>query len=214
MPNNLSRITPILKHGNELLHATGKSLGTTLLDFWRWSASDLVSNATRGILAEFIVASALGIDLNSVREEWGAFDLMTPEGITVEVKSAAYIQSWDQKRYSFISFRVPKTLAWNPETNTQEKQPRRQAQVYVFALLAHRHKSTIDPLNVDQWKFYVLPTAALDARKRSQHSITLRSLELLAGSAVTYGKLHETVHQVYKALLNNSTCRDQRRQPC
>jgi len=200
MLNVLSRIKPILKHGDEPLHATGKSIGVSLLDFWRWSASDLVSNATRGILAEFIVASALGTELKSVREEWGAFDLITPEGITVEVKSAAYIQSWDQKRYSTISFRVPKTHAWNPETNIQEKEPRRQAQVYVFALLAHKHKPTVDPLNVDQWRFYVLPTAALDARKRSQHSITLRSLELLAGSAVTYDKMHETVHQVYKAV--------------
>lgn len=59
MPNDLYRITPILKHGNEPLHATGKSFGILLLDFRRWNASDLVSNATRGILAEFIVASAL-----------------------------------------------------------------------------------------------------------------------------------------------------------
>ncbi|MGB3976924.1 MAG: hypothetical protein WBM02_00225 [bacterium] len=200
MPNDLSRIIPTLKCGDEPLHVSEKPLGYTLLDFWRWSVSDLVSNATRGILAEFIVATALGIELKSVREEWGAYDLITPEGITVEVKSAAYIQSWSQKQYSTILFGIPQTRAWNSETNTQENESRRQAEVYVFALLAHKHKPTIDPLNVDQWKFYVLPTIALDAHRGNQQSITLRSLESLAGTAVPYSKLYETIHKVYMGI--------------
>lgn len=144
----------------------------------------MVSSAPRGVLAEFIVATALGIELDSVRDEWGAFDLITPEGITVEVKSAAYIQSWSQRRLSFITFRVPKTKAWDADTGVQEKEPRRQDQVYVIALLAHQDKASIDPLDVDQWRFFVLPTTVLDARTRSQHSITLRSLERLAGQAI------------------------------
>ena len=63
----------------------------------------------------------------------------------------------------------------------QSRESKRQADVYVFALLAHTDKTTIDPFNLDQWRFYVLPTAALDGRTRSQHSITLRSLEKLGG---------------------------------
>ncbi len=155
----------------------------------------MVSNATRGILAEFIVANALGIELNDVRDEWRAFDLITPEGITVEVKSAAYIQTWSQRDFSRITFRIPKTRAWDADTNVQEKVPRRHAKVYVFALLAHKDKSSIDPLNVEQWQFFVLPTAVLNARTRSQHSITLRSLENLAGRAVSYNELREAVRK-------------------
>ena len=48
--------------------------------------------------------------------------------------------------------------------------------MYVFALLKHQDKNTIDPLNVDQWEFYVVPTADLDRRVRSQYGITLPSL--------------------------------------
>lgn len=195
MTRDLSRIYPVRKSGNEPLHSNGHSLGFTLLDFWRWSSSDLVSNATRGVLAEFIVATALGIKLDGVRDEWGAFDLETPEGITVEVKSAAYIQSWSQRNLSAIVFRTPKTRAWNADTNVQEKEPRRQAQVYVFALLAHQDKLSIDPLNVNQWRFFVLPTEVLDARTRSQHSITLPSLEALARQAISYDELREAVHK-------------------
>jgi hypothetical protein len=40
------------KTGEEKFHLHGSDLGPVLTDFWRWSASDLVSNATRGGLAE------------------------------------------------------------------------------------------------------------------------------------------------------------------
>ncbi len=82
MPDKLSRIYPVRRIGNEVIHLGGQSLGTTLLDFWSWSSSDLVSNAKRGVLAEFIVANALGIGLNGVRDEWEPYDLVTPEQVT------------------------------------------------------------------------------------------------------------------------------------
>ena len=194
MPDKLSRIYPVRRIGNEVIHLGGQSLGTTLLDFWSWSSSDLVSNAKRGVLAEFIVANALGIGLNGVRDEWGAYDLVTPEQVTIKVKSAAYIQSWSQQRLSSIIFHVPKTRGWTADTNVQEKEFRRQAQVYVFALLAHKDKSTIDPLNVNQWCFFTLPAKVLDGRKRSQHSITLKSLRSLAGTPVSFAELREAVY--------------------
>jgi hypothetical protein len=50
----------------------------------------------------------------------------------------------------------------------------------VYALLAHLEKKTLNPLDVAQWKIYALATTTLAARTRSQHSITLHSLEKLA----------------------------------
>jgi hypothetical protein len=176
MPDWLGLLKPNPKTGQERFTIAGKSLDTDLLTFWRWSVSDLVSNATRGRLAEFIVALAMDIPLDEPRDEWGAYDLTTPNGIKIEVKSAAYLQSWTQKRFSAISFRVPKTRAWDPITNLQSHTVQRQADVYVFALLKHQDKHSLDPLNLDQWTFYVLPTSVLNARQRSQQSITLPSL--------------------------------------
>jgi len=195
MPTNLTRIHTIHKTGKEPFHFDERPVGLTLLNFWQWSASDLVCNSTRGILAEFIVASALGISQDGVRDEWGAYDLITCDGITIEVKSAAYIQSWNQRNFSSIIFDVKKTRAWTADTNLQEKEIRRQAQVYVFALLAHKDKATIDPLNVSQWRFYVLPTSVLNNRTRSQHSITIPSLEKLAGSGISYDRLQDAIHE-------------------
>ena len=189
--DSLVRIIAEPKTRREPFTAGDQKLDFELSDFWRWSMSDLLSNATRGRLAEFIVAKALLVSTDTIRDEWGAYDLKTPEGIKVEVKSAAYIQSWHQSKLSAISFRTPKTLAWDPETNRQDREARRQADVYVFALLHHQEKP--EPLNVRHWQFYVLPTARLDGRERSQHSITLRTLEVLAGGCVRYEELRSAV---------------------
>lgn len=191
----LQRLPVRRKEGKEPFHVNGNRLGFDLLSFWQWAKSDLVSNATRGIIAEYIVARALGLAEKGVRDEWAPVDLETSSGIKVEVKSSAFVQSWHQKRLSSVTIKTPKTRAWDADTNTQSNESKRQADVYVFALLAHTDKATIDPLNLDQWRFYVLPTSVLDNRTRSQHSITLRSLEKLCSGAIAYAELPEAVER-------------------
>jgi hypothetical protein len=190
------RIIQQPRSGNEKLLFDGKELDVSVQDFWRWSSSDLLSNTARGVFAEFIVSRAMNIPLDKGRAEWDPYDLLSPENIKIEVKSSAYIQSWHQEKPSQIIFGVPKTRGWNPDTNQLDSEPRRQADVYVFALLMHEEQETINPLNMDQWHFYVLPTAVLDSRERSQHSITLRTLEDLAGGEVLYGGLRKKVLSV------------------
>ena len=184
------------KNGQERFCSGGSACDFDLLDYWRWTNSDLVSNVTRGVLAEYIVARAVGVPTDGVRDEWAAYDLDTTDGIKLEVKSAAYIQSWWQPRFSDIRFGTKKTLSWDPETNTYGTEPTREADVYVFALLGHKEHHTIDPLTLDQWTFYVLPTAELDEREDSQHSMSLPTLEKLA-SPVTFDELGGTVRKAY-----------------
>ncbi len=165
------------KTGNEKFTSGGSDMNLSLSDFWKWSVSDLVSNATRGILAEFIVGSALRVD-HPVREEWAAFDLETAGGVKVEVKSAAYMQSWAQNAPSKISFKCGETV--------QGSDKKRWADYYVFALLHHDKREMLNPMNLDQWEFYVLPTSALNAR--TGRSLSLKSLQSLT-SPLTYAEL-------------------------
>ena len=116
--NELKEIEITKRSGEEKFRDGGKNLDFNLLSFWQWSSSDVVSNATRGILAEYMVGKALGcIKEEDIRDEWGAYDLATQAGVRIEVKSAAYVQSWQQSRLSKINFVVPKTFGWNRETN-------------------------------------------------------------------------------------------------
>jgi hypothetical protein len=97
------------KTGDEPLHLAGHSTEFNLLGFWQWAFSNLASNALRGVLAEYIVACDLGVSAGT-RTEWDAYDLKTPEGIKVEVKSAAYLQSWQQSAHSKVCFDIRPTF--------------------------------------------------------------------------------------------------------
>ncbi len=88
----LNKIKANPKSGNENLTFNGQKTDYKLLDFWRWSVSDIMSNATCGRFAEFVVGTAIGLNPENIRDEWDAYDLETEEGIKIEVKSAAYIQ--------------------------------------------------------------------------------------------------------------------------
>lgn len=192
MTGGYGRIYCRRKAGGEPFECNGEPLGFDLLSFWQWSASDVVSNTLRGILAEYLVARAMGLGETDVREDWAAFDVLSPEGIKVEVKSAAFLQSWAQSRLSIIQFNYRKTRSWDADTNVQSTEAMGHADVYVFALLRNTEQESLNPLDVDQWRFYVVPTHVLNARTRSQQSITLNSLEALVNS-VAYDGLRAAV---------------------
>jgi hypothetical protein len=188
MTDPLPPIQAVRKSGSERFRAGSVDLQFDLLSFWQWSGSDLVGNTARGILAEYLVARALGLSNIVTRAEWAPCDLITPAGLGIQVKSAAYLQNWYQTRPSRIIFSTKATRSWDPQTNTLKPDPTREAQVYVFALLQHRDKSTLDPMDVEQWRFYVAPRGVIEGH-HSQHSITLRSLEGLGICGVSYAEL-------------------------
>ncbi|MGI4787775.1 MAG: hypothetical protein ACRYFS_02880 [Janthinobacterium lividum] len=180
------------KTGAEPFRCGDILLNRTLLDFWRWSSSDLVSNTLRGVLAEYIVACALDIPYNQ-RVEWDAFDLKTQNGLNIEVKSAAYLQSWQQKALSQITFGIQPTCAWEAATNDYTGELRRQAHLYVFCLLHHQDKASLDPLDMNQWTFFLLASSALDEKLPAQKTIRLASLLKMNPFQHTYQELAQAI---------------------
>ena len=185
------------KSGHEPFHIDGENIDKNLLSFWQWSSSEIVGNTLRGVLAEYIVS----IDIKcpyKVREEWDAFDLITQEGLRVEVKSSSYLQSWKQNKFSNISFGIQETIIWdeNTDNNKRTTEAKRQADVYVFCLLAHKEQETIDPLNLKQWEFYVLPTRVLNERVGSQKRITLSSLLTLKPEKCRFGEINKAIDKI------------------
>lgn len=173
---SLDALTVTPKTGDDRFTHEGQDVGANLLGFWRWACSDLVSNVMRGVLAEYIVGLALGCVDGGVRPEWNATDLCTCQDCRVEVKSSASLQSWSQTKLSPIKFDIEPKTGWYAETNTYATERKRQADVFVFCVLRHTDKATVDPLNLDQWDFYVLSTNRLNAAVGEQKSITLGSL--------------------------------------
>lgn len=181
------------KSGQENFISNKSNLNFNLIEFWSWSQSDVLSNSLRGILAEFIVAKALDIPLTT-RVEWDAFDLLTEDGLKIEIKSSAYLQTWKQEKLSKISFNIAPTLGWNAETNKYSSEIKRQADVYVFCLLHHQDKTTVNPMDMDQWSFYAVPTQTLNELYPTAKSIGINKLTKIA-KAISYSDLKKCINE-------------------
>ena len=178
--------------GSEPFTGEGAPAGATLLGFWQWAMSDLTNNATRGLVAEYLVACAVGVE-GGVRSGWDAYDVLTPSGIRVEVKSSSRWQTWGQKSPSLLQFGIRPTREWSAETNEMAAEARRQADVYVFAVLECADKACLDPLELGQWRFYVLPTSVLNEAFPIQKMVSLKALERVGAVGVGFGRLAEAV---------------------
>ena len=123
----------------------------------------------------------------------------TPDGIKVEVKSSAYIQNWAQKKESTPRFSIRQAFAWNPDTDTYSDEKIRDSDIYVFCLHKHRDRETLDVLDVSQWDFYILPTAALERETKEQKTIGLASLDRLGARKVSFGQIYDTIRDLMTA---------------
>jgi len=161
---------------------------------------DLIENRNRGILAEFIVKRALMID-SSTRLEWDSYDLIAVDNCKIEIKSAAYIQAWKQKKKSVISFDIaPKSSL--QEDNSYSEHKTRHSEIYVFCLLDHCDQETINPMNLNQWTFFIVPTIELNKKLGAQKSLSVSTIELLKHKKCDYGELRKEFDIVKSTLPN------------
>lgn len=169
-------------------HEPFDGVDATVLDFWRFALSDLKMNNARGYFAEFLVARAVGA--TGPRVEWHSYDVLAPDGTTIEVKTSAFLQAWKQRAVSRISFSGLKSRVWDEESGYGAEQTY-NADVFVFAVQTATTHEVYDALNTSQWRFYVLPRTALE--EFGYASIGLSNLERLAGTAITYAEIADAV---------------------
>lgn len=175
----------------------GSDLDLSIGDFWSWAYSDLLNNTYRGVLAEFIVYSSLSFTpppTSKMRIDWTPYDLTGPSGQRIEVKSAAYLQSWDDNYHEHISFDIAPKRAWDPE-NGYSPCAKRNCDLYVFCLYKALSKD-VSPLDLDQWEFYVLPTSTLNEKVPTQKKIGLRSLLALHPIVTDYAGLRDAIETI------------------
>lgn len=166
-------------------------LDAMVLDFWRFAMSDLRMNNLRGYLAEFLVAKAIGA--TGPRVEWDAYDVLSPDGTRIEVKSSAYMQVWDQRRPSAIRFTGLTGRTWDPR-NGESPEATFNADVYVFAVQTAKSHDEYDVLVIDQWAFYVVPRKTLE--DLGYKSISLNALERITDGPTRYAGLAAAIRKV------------------
>lgn len=192
-PETWIRPTPVTALTGE---ESFKGTDATVRDYWVWSTSDLRDNVTRGVLAEFLVAKAVGAS-DKLRTSWDNFDVLTPEGVRVEVKASAYLQSWAQRKLSTLTFRGLSALSWDDETGYGD-QPEVRADVFVFAVQTCQDPAAYDALDVSQWEFYVVPAKIIAEYGAKSVGIGFVR-QHTAGGAVAWDELHGAIRQAAAA---------------
>jgi len=157
MANPLKRMD-----GSESLRGSeAERLDAPVLDFWQWAFNDLCANNLRGVFAEWLVAKLLDI-VPPVRESWAECDLRTAEGVRIEVKSSAYVQTWGKEDDppSRISFGGLRATTWSVETG-YAAEPSYNSDLYVFTIQIEKSRERWNAMDLDQWRFYIVPRETL-----------------------------------------------------
>ncbi len=159
---------------------------TTIKDFWQWTFSDILINKNRDDFGLFLVANALGLT-KMPRIHWGNVELRYRKK-KVAVRTSGYIQSWKQKRPKRVLYDIAPKKGLVAKTDTSMTFRNREPELYVFCLLNEKDMTKIDPMKLEQWRFYVVRTTVLDEQFHDKKKIGLRPLNKLA-TPVHHSKL-------------------------
>jgi hypothetical protein len=93
------------------------------------------------------------------------------------VKSAAFLQSWQQNRPSRFVFDISLKKAWYADTNTSSSEPIRAADCYIFCLYPETDHENANILDIPSWQFFVLSKEAIDQEFKEQKTVSLKRLQ-------------------------------------
>lgn len=187
-----------LLNGNEKFRLYGRELDFSVQDFWSFQFSNLVD--ILGYVAEFLVAKALRKDIPDNCNGWTVYDL-NYRGKRIEVKATSYWQSW--KKGHAISeqrtFSIRKTYV-DYQNNKSEKE--RQNDIYIFCLDKGRDEKSSNPLNLENWAFFIVPTSVINDSFGDQKVLSLKKIKTIEryGEELTYDQIKETVDGIIDLL--------------
>lgn len=169
----------------------------SVLDFWQYAYSQL--EGLGDTLAEFFVAKALGITKAENVNYWTAYD-MAYRNKRIEVKATRYVHPWNTHISKVRTFSIEPTnnSYWgNSEDGVNDgKKLSRQSEVYVFCLNSNMDIENSDPLKVDDWLFFVIPTFEINNYCKDnpdQKKISLNVVRRMANGGVAYDALKGAV---------------------
>ena len=179
-------------NGEKHFTDNGQELPFQLKDFWSWYASNLLNAPLRGAVAEYIVAKALG-DTEPYRNVWAPCDLMY-RGVPIEIKSSAYLQAHERELLSRVSFSIDRH---NHYVQTEDAvEYKHHSAIYVFCLYACKDRKEADPMRMEQWIFYIVPTTTIEEQLGDQHTLSFRSLLKLQPAIATYDNLKSEIDKL------------------
>ena len=149
--------------------------------------SRLVTNSSRGLIAEAIVSTVLCPEWRWCSEDYYRCDFTHASGAQLEVKQSAACQSWPSKAPSVARWDVGARKGyWEGETYVAR--PGRNAEIYVLAWHPVADRERADHRDPAQWQFFVVQADALPTVR----TLGMAGIAALA-TPVRVGQLASTV---------------------
>lgn len=172
----------------------------TVLDFWRFLYSDLSNQ--HEVIAEYLVSRALEIEKPENVSSWTGYDL-SYRAKRIEVKSTTYVHPWNKTKVSktrTFSIAPSSNYYWYGRSDIDGKAKARQNELYVFCLNTNQDIEKADPLSIDPWTFYVVPTFIINAmceryNNPNQKTISLGVVRKLSNGAVGWLNLRHAIDE-------------------
>jgi hypothetical protein len=117
----------------------------------------------------------------------------------VEVKAAGYLQGWGQNSLAVPKFSIRKAQYYDRSKGQYQPPKARHSEVYVFCLHDCKDPGVVNPLDLSQWCFYVVPTKELDKAWQERKDISAKQLDAAGYGTVGYDQLKDTVDRVAKS---------------
>ena len=186
--------------GDEHFTYDGVPINRLLNDFWAWQSSDLLDVYVRGSMSEYIVATALGLDYQA-RANWLDHDLDYGD-TRIEIKSSANILI-DNSNYLPVKMKENSKIIFNIGENKKthsvideswnEQTAYRHSDIYIFCVFRCKNLVETNPMQLEQWEFYIMKTSSMNELLGSQKTISLSALLKLPVSKCNYEELQETL---------------------
>ena len=187
-----------LLSGTENFTDKGIPIGLSIKDFWQFQYSNLWD--MQEYIAEFLVAKALGLNTPQNCNGWTLWDILY-KNKRVEIKTTAYYHSWrtDGKVSNQRVFGITKAYSKYKDPTSEYK---RQNDIYIFCLNLGNTKENSNPLHLENWEFYVVPTKTINERCKDNKTISLGHIQKITESTtgISYTNLKHEIDNIIENL--------------
>jgi hypothetical protein len=181
--------------GKEAFVFNGEAVNFDFLDFWRFHYSNIYDLQDK--IAEFIVSKALGVNEAQNDQYWTLWDVSYRDK-RIEVKETSYYHSFNQKGKVSKQrvFGITKANGTYDPAKSGNSEFCRQNDVYVFCLNTGDTREASNPLNLNNWEFYIVPTAVINEKCGNNKTISLGRIKGLGFSAKRYDEIRAEIDKI------------------
>ena len=178
--------------GDEEFSFNGRATNMTMLEFWRWHYSEIFDLQEK--IAEYIVAKALGLNEADNVGSWTLYDI-DYRNTRIEIKETSYVHAWqtdEEEKSKRRSFGITKA---HSEYGNPSSELARQNDIYVFCLNTGMTRAESNPLQLEHWEFYIVPTEVINEECGDGQSVSLSRVRKMT-DAVDYSQIKSVIDDI------------------